>query len=63
MGFKEGKKKIRTFFLNNVVLNDYWVLKRKKIKIFFLNNVDVENCGDSKGFGFIYIYIDKCPRG
>ena len=32
-----------------------------KIRIFaffLLNNADVKNCGASRGFGFIYIYID-----
>ena len=23
---------------------------------FYLNNADVENCGEVKGFGYIYIY-------
>ena len=45
----------------------YWVLSlyalsgfREKNKLeflfFFLNDADVENCGVSRGFGFIYIY-------
>ena len=45
----------------------YWVLSpyvlsgfREKNKLeffFFKNDADVENCGASRGFGFIYIYI------
>ena len=46
----------------------YWVLwlsgfkeKKSEFLYFFLNDADVENCGASRGFGYIlyiYIYID-----
>ena len=31
--------------------------RNKKSDFFFLNDADVENCGASRGFGYIYIYI------
>ena len=33
-----------------------YLIKRKKIRFKNKKNADVENCGVSRGFGFIYIY-------
>ena len=57
IGFERG-----AIFFSILGFMYYWVLEKKKKKnrifVFFLkNNVDMENCGASKDFGYIYIYI------
>ena len=54
-GFERGE--VFFFFFVYQGFMYYWVLVKKiKTDFFFLNNADMENCGASKSFGFIYIY-------
>ena len=59
----EKKKNKTNFVLFCFVLffffNDYRGLEKKNQNfcIFFLNDADMENCGASKDFDYIYIYI------
>ena len=43
--------------LSLYVLSGFREKKNQNFCFFFLNDADVENCGVSRGFGFIYIYI------
>ena len=58
---KESGLREEQFFFSILGFMYYWVLEKKKknriFVFFFKNNVDVENCGASKDFGYIYIYM------
>ena len=62
--YREGsrdREKQKSFIRRVYILIDeeyIYLIKRKKIR-FKKKNDDVENCGVSKVFGFIYIYINK----
>ena len=63
MGKETGLREENFLF---IYLLGFYVLsgfsEKKKKLIFFLNNADMENCGASKSFGFIYIYrLKNCP--
>ena len=55
-GFERGEVFFFFFLLGFYVLLGFSEKKIKTDFFFFLNNADVENCGTSKSFGFIYIY-------
>ena len=46
---------------HNFIYSKIWFYSKIIIFVYlfiYLSNADVENCGEVKGFGFIYIYID-----
>ena len=47
---------------HNFIYSKIWFYSKIIIFVYlfiYLSNADVENCGEVKGFGFIYIYIDN----
>ena len=60
MGKESGLREEQIFFFFYIgfyVLLGFREKKNQNFCIFvFLNDADVENCGASRGFGFIYIY-------
>ena len=60
----------KVFRFQNYIGQEFWfekgeyiyLIKRNKSDIKIKKNADVENCGELKSFGFIYIYIEYIDK-